>query len=291
MGNKKYAVFTMDVETFTDTECVSASNADIKADMLDGFDEYIKILDRHGIKSTLFTVGRLAPKIKDRLEKYIGDGHKLALHSYNHVAPMELPLESFKEQTAKAKKMLDELFKTEIKGFRAPCFSIDKSRLDALQELGFTYDSSHLDYPVANHVVDLDLSDFNQLRDGIFKRDNFYEFSMSRHKIFGHRFPVSGGGYVRLSSWCFIKNLIWKYINRNDYYVFYLHPFELTKEKIPTIKNLKMHDRYYLNRGLRTYGRKVERIINMLKKCNYEFVTFEELVDIMNKEKGTADAR
>ncbi len=290
MSNKKYAVFTIDVETFTDTECVSASNADIHMDMLDGFDEYIKILDRHGIKSTLFTVGRLAPKIQDRLKKYMSSGHELALHSYNHIAPMELPLESFKEQTAKAKNLLDEMFETNIKGFRAPCFSIDKSRLNVLQQLGFSYDSSHLDYPIANHVVDLDLSDFHQMRDGVFKRDNFYEFSLSRHRFFGHRFPVSGGGYVRLSNWGFIKNLIRQYINHNDYYVFYLHPFELTKEKIPSIKNLKMHDRYYLNTGLRTYGQKVERIIKMLKKRDYEFVTFEELVDIMNKEAEQSPA-
>ena len=63
--NKKYAVFTMDVEAFTDTECVSYSGADIEVDLLDGFDEYIKILDKYGIKSTLFTVGMLAPKIKN----------------------------------------------------------------------------------------------------------------------------------------------------------------------------------------------------------------------------------
>ena len=30
--NKKYAVFTMDVEAFTDTECVSYSGADIEVD-------------------------------------------------------------------------------------------------------------------------------------------------------------------------------------------------------------------------------------------------------------------
>lgn len=284
MNNKKYAVFTMDVEAFTDTECVSAAHTDISSDMLDGFDEYIKILDKHGIKSTLFTVGCLAPKIKDKIKKHIAVGHQLALHSYDHVAPMDISLEKFKEQTAKAKQMLDEMFDTEVKGYRAPCFSIDKSRLEVLQELGFTYDSSYLDYPKARHVVDLDLSDFTQLRDGMFKKDGFYEFGLSRHHVFGHRFPISGGGYVRLSNWGFVKALIKQYISRNNYYVFYLHPFELTKEKIPTIKNLKSYDKYYLNVGLRSYASKIESIIKMLKKRGYEFVTFEELTDIMNRD-------
>ena len=35
----KYAVFTVDVEAFADTECISKSGADVEADMLDGLDE------------------------------------------------------------------------------------------------------------------------------------------------------------------------------------------------------------------------------------------------------------
>ena len=54
MLRQKYAVFTMDVEAFTDTECVSASSHKVSLDVLDGFDEYLKILDKYNIKSTLF---------------------------------------------------------------------------------------------------------------------------------------------------------------------------------------------------------------------------------------------
>ena len=39
--NKKYAIFTMDVERFKDTDCISASGIHVDDDMLDGFDEYI----------------------------------------------------------------------------------------------------------------------------------------------------------------------------------------------------------------------------------------------------------
>ena len=81
MNNKKYAVFTIDVEAFTDTECVNNSPTDIQDDLLDGLDEYIKILDQHSIKGTLFTVGELAPKISSRLKNYINQGHNLALHN------------------------------------------------------------------------------------------------------------------------------------------------------------------------------------------------------------------
>ena len=284
MDQKKYAVFTMDVESFTDTECISASGLNVDVDVTDGFEEYLNILDRHGIKGTLFTVGDFAPKIADRLRGHIANGHALALHSFSHVPPLSVPLEQFREKTCCAKARMKELFGVDVVGFRAPCFSIDKERLDVLRELGFVYDSSHLDFLAARHTVKLELDDFRALRQGIFRRNGFYEFGLSKERVFGRPFPISGGGYVRLSHWGFIKTLINHNIHHNDYYVFYLHPFELTKQKIPFLKELKSYDKYYISRGINSYKRRIEQIIKMLKKDNYEFVTFEQLVQIMDRE-------
>ncbi len=283
MNKTKYAVFTMDVESFADTECISNLGVDVDADLMDGFDEYMGILDKYGIKSTLFTVGKLAPKIFSRLKKYISRGHRLALHSYEHVAPMDVQPEQFREQVSLARQQMGEMFGTEIEGFRAPCFSLDKERLDILRDVGFQYDSSYLDFK-ARHTVKLDLSDFKKVRNGIFQKNNFFEFGLAREKVFGNPFPVSGGGYVRLGNWGFVRTLIWKYINRNDYYVFYLHPFELTNEKVPCFPELKSYDKFYLKYGIDTYAKKIEYIIRMLKRCGYQFVTFEELSDIMRQE-------
>ena len=285
MRGKKYAVFTMDVETFADTDCISASGIQVDVDLMDGLDEYLAILDKHGIKSTLFTVGELASRMADRLRPHVESGHSLALHSYAHVAPMSVPLEQFREKTRKAKAWMRELFDIDVVGFRAPCFSMDKARLDVLQELGFRYDSSHLDYLPARHTVKLDLQSFRQLRQGVFRKNSFYEFGLAKEKIFGQPFPISGGGYVRLSNWGFVKTLIRHYIHRNDYYVFYLHPFELTRQKVPLFKELKTYDQFYLKQGINTYRWRVEQIIKMLKKSGYEFVTFEQLVQIMDNEQ------
>lgn len=284
MGHKKYAVFTMDVETFADTECISSSGIPVNVDLMDGLDEYIRILNKNGIKSTLFTVGDLAPRIVDRLRNYIGRGHDLAMHSYSHIAPMQVPLEQFRENTRRAKEKMRNLFGVDVTGFRAPCFSMDKARLEVLQELGFRYDSSHLDYQPARHTVKLDLHNFQKLRDNIFRRNNFYEFGLAKEKILGLPFPISGGGYVRLSNWGFMKTVIGHYIHQNDYYVFYLHPFELTKQEIPFLKELKSYDKYYIKQGIRAYGRRIEQIIEMLKKDGYEFVTFQQLVNIMDAD-------
>ena len=86
--NKKYAVFTMDVEAFADTECLSRAGMEFEQDMLDGLDAYMEILDRHGIKATMFSVCRTALQAKDRILNHLQKGHELALHSYDELKIM-----------------------------------------------------------------------------------------------------------------------------------------------------------------------------------------------------------
>ena len=284
MFKKKYAVFTMDVEAFSDTECIANYNKDVNLDIMDGFDEYIRILDKHGIKSTLFTVGSLAPKIINRLKSCIDNGHKLALHNYTHIAPMDVNEDTFKKEILKAKNSLQKLFNTDIIGFRAPYFSLDDNRLNILKELGFKYDSSHLDFSKARHTVALNLKGFKEYSKNIFCCGDFFEFGLSKQKIMGNAYPISGGGYVRLAPWGIIKNVINQYLKQNDYYVFYLHPFELTSQKIPFLKGLKPYDQYYLQYGIKSYGKHIEQLIALLKNHGYSFVTFEELLEIIHKD-------
>lgn len=284
MSHQKYAVFTMDVEAFSHTECVRNAEYDADADLMDGFDAYIRILEDNGIKSTLFTVGTLAPKIADRLHRCMKNGHCLALHSYDHIAPMEQTPEVFRAQTRKAKQALSRQFNTPVVGYRAPCFSMDARRLEILRELGFHYDSSHLDFLPASHTVKLDLSSFRKLRDGIFRKDGFYEFGLAKQRLLGFDLPISGGGYVRLGKWDVMKGLIRRHIHTCDYYVFYLHPFELTMEAVPKIKGLKFYDRLYLHAGIKSYAGKIRQIIEMLRRNGFQFVTFEELTEILNRE-------
>ncbi len=281
INGKKYAVFTMDVEEFADTECVSKSGVSVDVDMLDGLDEYLKLLEKYGIRATMFTVCHAAQMIKDKVSLYVSRGHSVALHGYTHTPPVLLDDDRFREETLRAKNMLESEFKTEVRGYRAPCFGLDNAKLKILKELGFKYDSSHLDFTAARHHVDMDMSGFKKILSGVFCKKGFYEFGITCHKFFGKNFPISGGGYVRMGNWNFIKSAIGNYLKENDYYVFYIHPFEMSKERTPQIKNLKFYDKLYLNYGVSTYKAKIEAIIRMLKTAGYQFVTFEELTDIM----------
>ena len=284
MRDKKYAVFTMDVEAFSDTECIRRKGIRVDDDCIDGFDEFIRIMDQYGIRTTLFTLGSIAPKIADRLKACIANGHSLALHGSIHVPPMTITPEQFREDVLLAKKQMQEIFNIDVTGYRAPSFSIDRTRLDILRDIGFRYDSSYLNFSPADHTVRLDLSDYRKLRKEIFRRDDFYEFGLSKGRILGIPLPISGGGYFRLSPWWFVKILLRRFIRKSDYYVFYLHPFELTGKKIPRIKGLNLCQKFYIRYGIRSCRKRIEFIIDLLSRQGYEFVTFEQLVQIMEAD-------
>lgn len=278
--NKKYAVFTIDIERFEDTECVAKSGYTPENDMLDGVDRYISILNKHDIKATMFTLGEAAGRIEEKLKQYIAMGHALAIHGGNtHRPATEFSDEDFANELRNTKALFEETYGVEVKGYRAPFFGIDKQKLQILRDLGFAYDSSRLDFSGARYHENMDMSDYENPIDEIYRKNDFYEFGLCYQKIFGYHFPISGGGYLRLANWGMIKNTIRDYIKKHNYYVFYLHPFELSTQKIPQIHGLKSYDKMYLQYGLFSMPHKIEKIIKMLKREGYTFVTFDELAE------------
>ena len=87
MKQNKLAFFTIDAESFKHTECVHKTKEPVLDDMLDGIDEYLAVLEKHGINATLFFMLETALSIKEKVFSYIERGHKIAVHGLTHVAP------------------------------------------------------------------------------------------------------------------------------------------------------------------------------------------------------------
>lgn len=272
----KYAIFTMDVEAFCDTECLKNKHLESYDQMFDGIDNYLALLDKYNIKADLFIVANIVDQIEDKLNRALKNGHKLAIHGLSHTAPLLLSNNQFKEDITIAKHKLETTFNTTIKGYRAPCFSIDDTRLDTLKEIGLTYDSSYLNNPLTYYHGNVKISRFRKIQNGIYKNGEFYEFSIPKID----KVPIGGGGYVRLLLWPYVKQQLNRFIKNNDIYIFYLHPFEVSNVELPKIKRLKEYDKFYLKRNKgEKYIKRIEKIINILKKNNFEFITFEELIE------------
>ena len=279
---QKYAVFTMDVETLCDTECLMNRKLDTDVTALDGLDRYMELMDKYNIKVTLFVLSPVVPIIKDKLKQYIANGHRIELHGASHKCPMLLTEDEFRDELIEAKAMVERELGVTVKGYRAPLFSLDNKKLTILEELGFKYDASKLDFSHAKNVGTITVEYFKQFLSGAYKsvKNNFYEFSAITSTFFGNIFPISGGGYLRLAPWQYIRPIIENYIKTHDYYVFYLHPLDVTQERLPHIGKLKLSERLYLSAGMKTYIQKIEQIILCLIQNNYSFVTFNDLTHI-----------
>ena len=103
MKREKYAVFTIDVEDFADTECVAKSGQRVRRHMLDGLDIYIRLLEQYQIRATMFAVCRTALRERERVQRYVDRGHRLALHGLEHVPPCGMDDEHFRRATLAGK--------------------------------------------------------------------------------------------------------------------------------------------------------------------------------------------
>jgi hypothetical protein len=90
--------------------------------------------------------------------------------------------------------------------------------------------------------------------------------------------PISGGGYLRIFPWFFIKKLINDYLMQNDLYVFYIHPFELSKMDMPLLPNSTSRlTKFRFNYGRHKVQDRLKLLIDLLDSHNYSFTTFSKI--------------
>lgn len=276
---KKYAVLGMDVEDWFHLDYFKKKECDASQSTMDGLIIYLELLNKYNIKTTFFVVGELVSQYKNELEMVLTHGHEIALHSFAHQRPLNLSIEEFREDTVKGLKVLKEILNVVPKGYRAPCFSLDRERLDILKnEYNLKYDSSKIKFDSHDLYGRIDVEDFLKVKNDIYLKDEFLEFEASSVEFLGKNVPVSGGGYLRIFPWFLTKFLLKKYLKTQGNYFFYIHPFEFSKNyniKVPENTNLKTKFRFKL--GRKSVENKMHKLIKLLKENNYEFVTFEEL--------------
>ncbi|MBI2705402.1 MAG: polysaccharide deacetylase family protein [Actinobacteria bacterium] len=104
-------------------------------------------LDERSIRGTVFVVGEVAEAQPDLVRDIADRGHEIALHCWRHVPLTELSPAVFRDETTRAKAMLEDLSSAPVAGYRAPTFSLVPSTawaIEVLGDVGFTYSSSVL---------------------------------------------------------------------------------------------------------------------------------------------------
>lgn len=225
-------------------------------------DKILAILARFNVKATFFVLGWVAQFSPELVKKIALHGHEIASHGYGHQRVPTQSRREFREDIRQSKSMLEDLVGAQVKGYRAPSYSICLNSLwafDELVEAGYTYDSSV--FPIQHDfygIPDWPRFPFPLQRtesgDWVPGSDRslgceLVEVPISTLNKAGRNLPIAGGGYFRLYPYGLTRMGL-KQINDQEKrpFVFYIHPWEFDPEQ-PRMKNagLKSRFRHYLN--------------------------------------------
>lgn len=209
-------------------------------------EKILALLAASDAEATFFVLGWIAERYPALVRRIAASGHEIASHGYGHRRASEQSREEFLQDIRAAKKLLEDITGAEVKGYRAPSFSIGSGNswaFDCIGEAGYRYSSSI--YPVRHdHYGTPDAPRFPWR-----PRRELLEIPIATARLGNANLPAGGGGYFRLLPYAVSRELI-RRLNRREgrSAVFYFHPWELDPGQ-PRVggTSLKTRTRHYLN--------------------------------------------
>ncbi len=177
------------------------------------------------VRCTCFVLGWVAERCAGVVQRIAAAGHEIASHGHGHELLNELSPEAFRDDLERSKGVLEDLTGTEVRGYRAPAFSITDSAIPILQEVGFTYDSSF--FPSVAHDRYGKLAGVTPEEPVVEIAPGFNEIAISCLTVASRGLPWGGGGYFRLLPYRVFRRGVRQILGSGVPYVFYIHPWEI----------------------------------------------------------------
>lgn len=220
-------------------------------------DRLLKLFADHSAKATFFTLGWIAERYPRIVRDIVAAGHELASHGYGHERAHDQTPDAFYADIRLAKVLLEDLAGVEVKGYRAPSFSIGRRNpwaFEALERSGYRYSSSV--YPVKHdHYGMPDAPRFAHRVGGV------VEIPPTTVRFRERNWPASGGGYFRLLPYAVSRALL-RRVNERDGQsgVFYMHPWEIDPEQ-PRVDGIALKSRFRHYVSLARTERRLSRLL------------------------------
>ncbi|MCI0665825.1 MAG: DUF3473 domain-containing protein [Acidobacteria bacterium] len=218
----------------------------------------LALFEERKVKGTFFILGWVAENYPKLIRRIAWEGHEIACHSYHHRMINFQSRKEFRSDIRHAKALLEDITGNEVRGYRAPTYSITKETLWALETLveeGYRYDSSI--FPIYHD------------RYGIPQAQRFpykiycpsgviIEFPPTTLRVARQNLPIAGGGYFRLIPYRIFRWGI-KRINQCERQsaIFMIHAWEVDPEQ-PVIPGKRINiwrHRYNLEQTESRLGR------------------------------------
>jgi polysaccharide deacetylase family protein (PEP-CTERM system associated) len=242
---------TIDVEDYFQVSAFSRHVSRSEWDQLPcrierNIDVLLEVLERARTKATFFTLGWIAERYPSTVRQVVSAGHELASHGYSHRKATEQQPAEFLSDIRLAKSILEDVSGVEVKGYRAPSFSVgpeNRWAFECIGKAGYRYSSSV--YPIRHDHYGMP----DAPRFPFESHPGLMEVPITTSRLLSANMPAGGGGYFRLFPYGLSRWLI-RRVNRRDHKpaVFYLHPWELDPDqpRVPGI-GARTRFRHYVN--------------------------------------------
>jgi len=222
---------TVDVEDYFQVQafakCIDRASWDrMPCRVESNMDRILDQFARAGVRATFFTLGWIAERHPQVVDRIVAAGHELASHGYGHELVHALSPDAFREDLRRAKGVLEDRGGVPVLGYRAPTFSIGPRNpwaFTVIEETGHHYSSSV--YPVKHDLYGAPDAPRFPYRPG---PGRLVEIPMTTVRIGGRNMPIAGGGYFRLVPYAVFRAALRRF-NRRERApgVFYFHPWEV----------------------------------------------------------------
>ncbi|HNJ48228.1 MAG TPA: DUF3473 domain-containing protein [Novosphingobium sp.] len=266
---------------------VGAFEGVIDRDSWDGLSDRVErncaqILDMFAqaeVKATFFTLGWVAQRHGALMRRIVAEGHELASHGWDHARVFRMDRASFGEDLKKSRAALEDASGMQVRGYRAPSFSIDQRTPWAYMELadqGYAYSSSVA--PIVH-----DHYGWREAPRFAFRPlpwSDLLEIPVTTAMFAGKRLAAGGGGFFRVLPYAFSRWAI-RQVNRHDRRpaVFYFHPWEVDPEQ-PRVVGAPLRSRLRHYTNLEVMAEKLEQLLG-------EFA-WERMDILAHREAGQA---
>lgn len=260
-SNRKYVMLSFDTEEF-DIPCEYGYKMPLEDQVtlsVYGLNVILDILSEKKIKATFFCTTNFAIIAPNIIRRIITDGHEVASHGCNHTNPKS-------EDIPKSKKNLEEMFGVSILGYRQP--RMQKPSIGDVQK-EYMYDASLNPTVIPGRYLNI------KKTKTIHKKNGLIIIPASVSPYF--RIPLFWLSLHHLPLFIY-KFLLKRTLTHDGYFNTYFHPWEFIDlsmfSKLPYIIKHNTGEQMTL---------RLMHIIDYLKQCEVEFITYSEMAMIYEK--------
>lgn len=267
-------VFTIDVEEYFHIEAARGSVTPrdwlaMESRVESQMDHLLGVLAEHEVTATLFVLGWIAQRHRDRVKRWHAAGHEIASHGMFHQRLLHMSRKQQHQELRQSRMLLEDIIGDAVLGFRAPTWSVTRAnleRLDTIAEAGFVYDSSI--FPVRHPQYGLPDAPIMPHHVG-----GVFEIPPLVWRVGSRRLAAAGGGYFRHLPLGLMRLAMRQAEREHRPAVLYFHPWEfdadLPRMALPRLQRVRTYA------GLK---RSTARLRRLLRRFPTGWGTMRDLV-------------